>query len=148
MSLFNSMQASTAGLYAQRTRLNIISSNIANINTTRTAEGGPYIRKVPIFAALNASKSFLEELKTSNNDKDSIKEPRVISVAEDKRAPILKYDPSHPDANEEGYVAYPNIDITEEMVDLLQARRSFEANIVAFNAAKSLVRKSLEIGKN
>ncbi|MBL0691846.1 MAG: flagellar basal body rod protein FlgC [SAR324 cluster bacterium] len=147
MSLFDSMQVSTSGLYAQRTRINVISSNIANVHTTRTQEGGPYIRRTTVFGAIPKAKTFLEELNQLNETTDVVKEPKVLSISEDQRAPILKYDPSHPDANEEGYVAFPNIDITEEMVDLIQARRSFEANVVAFNVARGLAQKSLEIGK-
>lgn len=146
MSLFDSMNASSSGLAAQRVRMNTVSSNIANINTTRTPTGGPYRRKETIFAALPAERSFLEELRNQEKD-NGIRHVKVVGVVEDSRTPLLKYDPSHPDANEKGYVEMPNIDLTEEMVNLMQARRSFEANIAAFNASKNMALKALEIGK-
>ncbi len=178
MSLLSSMEISTAALYAERTRLNTISSNIANVNTTRTENGGPYIRRTTVFGAFPVKQNFNDLLtnvgsesttsfnatstdangnisltslqdisQNSENISSSSPTAKVVGIALDPRAPILKYDPGHPDANEEGYVAYPNIDITEEMVDLIQARRSFEANVVAFNVARNLAQKSLEIGR-
>ena len=146
MSLFDSMSASSSGLSAQRIRMNTISSNIANINTTRTPAGGPYRRKETIFAALPSERSFLEELRSMESN-SGIRHVKVLGVVEDGRPPLLKYDPNHPDANEEGYVEMPNIDMTEEMVNLMQAKRSYEANIAAFNASKNMAMKALEIGK-
>jgi len=146
MSLFNAMYSSSSGLSAQRLRMNVISSNIANINTTRTPTGGPYRRREAVFAALPPERDFLEELH-SFEQSDAPSHVKVVGIVEDGRAPIMKYDPTHPDANEEGYVEMPNVDVTEEMVNLMQARRSFEANIAAFNATKSMAKKALEIGK-
>ncbi|KAK3606955.1 hypothetical protein CHS0354_018551 [Potamilus streckersoni] len=142
------MDASSSGLSTQRIRLNVISGNIANINTTRTPEGGPYRRKETMVAALPKDKSFLEELRNAgkNQEEGDIRHAKVVGVVEDSRAPIMKFDPSHPDANEEGYVAMPNIDIYEEMVNLMQSRTSYEANVNAFNVAKGLAMRALEIG--
>lgn len=148
MSLFNSMEVSSSGLAAQRMRIKVISSNIANINTTRTPSGGPYRRKDTIFAALPDQKSFMDELRAleEKND-DGTRHVKVVGIVEDSRSPILKYDPNHPDANEAGYVEMPNIDMNEEMVNMMQARRSYEANVAAFNVTKALANKALEIGR-
>lgn len=145
MSLFSTMEISSSGLNAQRTRMKIISSNIANINTTRTPEGGPYRRREVIFGALPPQKSFMEELQAQEKDQGT-RAVKVLGVVEDSRPPKMKYDPSHPDANEEGYVALPNVDITEEMTNLMVSKRSYEANLAAINATKNLISKSLEIG--
>ncbi|MDT8446777.1 MAG: flagellar basal body rod protein FlgC [bacterium] len=145
MSLFDSMNVSSSGLAAQRTRMKVISSNIANVNTTRTPSGGPYRRREVIFGALPQQKSFLQELQNQEQDK-GIREVKVLGVVEDSRPPKMKYDPSHPDANEEGYVALPNVDIVEEMTNLMVSKRSYEANLAAMNATKNLISKSLEIG--
>jgi len=147
MSILDSMEISTSGLYAQKTRMNAISSNIANINTTRTEKGGPYQRKTVIFAAAPKAKNFLEELEAKAQKLDSGQQVKVLGTVHDERAFHFKYEPNHPDANPEGYVAYPNVNITEEMVDMLEARRSFEANVAAFNVAKAMANQALEIGK-
>ena len=126
--------------------MNVISSNIANINTTRTPNGGPYRRRDVIFGALPAEKNFLKELLSQEPD-DGTRHVKVLGIVEDSRAPKMKYDPNHPDANEEGYVALPNIDISEEMTNLMIAKRSFEANIAAINATKNMITNALEIGK-
>ncbi|MBT4289699.1 MAG: flagellar basal body rod protein FlgC [Deltaproteobacteria bacterium] len=146
MSMFNAMEISSSGLSAQRTRMKVISSNIANINTTRTPAGGPYRRRDVIFGALPAEKNFQEELLSQTVDKGT-RHVKVLGVVEDSRAPKLKYDPNHPDANEEGYVSLPNIDIAEEMTNLMISKRSFEANIASINATKNMITNALEIGK-
>ena len=140
------MEISSSGLSAQRTRMKVISSNIANINTTRTPAGGPYRRRDVIFGALPAEKNFQEELLSQTVDKGT-RHVKVLGVVEDSRAPKLKYDPNHPDANEEGYVALPNIDIAEEMINMMISKRSFEANIAAINATKNMITNALDIGK-
>jgi len=140
------MEISSSGLSAQRTRMKVISSNIANINTTRTPAGGPYRRRDVIFGALPAEKNFQEELLSQTVDKGT-RHVKVLGVVEDSRAPKLKYDPNHPDANEEGYVSLPNIDIAEEMTNLMISKRSFEANIASINATKNMITNALEIGK-
>ena len=145
-SMYDSLEISSSGLSAQRHRLKIISSNIANANTTRTPGGGPYRRRDVVFGALPTEKSFLEELRNQTNDQGA-RQVKVLGVVEDARAPKMVYDPGHPDANEEGYVAMPNIDVAEEMTNLMMARRSFEANVAAMNATKQMIAKALEIGR-
>jgi flagellar basal-body rod protein FlgC len=146
MDFLTAMAASSSGMSAQRFRMNIISANIANAETTRTPEGGPYRRRDVIFGALPAQRSFEEELRARVSP-DAPLHVKVLGVSVDKRAPILKFDPSHPDANDQGYVAMPNINPMEEMVNLMLATRSYEANVAAFNATKSMAIKALEIGK-
>ena len=146
MSMFDSMEISSSGLAAQRTKMKVISSNIANINTTRTPGGGPYRRKDVIFGALPAEKNFLKELTEKTQD-DGTRHVKVLGIVEDSRAPKLKFDPNHPDANEEGYVELPNVDITEEITNMMISKRSFEANIAAINATKNMIVNALEIGK-
>ena len=146
MGMFDSMEIASSGLRAQRMRMKMISSNIANVNTTRTPGGGPYRRKDVIFAAMPTEKSFLAQL-TSNQPDSGAREVKVVGIAEDSRPPRMVYDPSHPDSNEEGYVAMPNVDVAEEMTNLMVTKRSYEANVAAINAAKQMLQRSLEIGK-
>lgn len=131
---------------AQRARMNTISSNLANINTTRTAEGGPYRRKDVVFQAIPDTKSFGDVLDV-NDPKADFNRVQVTDVVYDKKAPLLKYEPHHPDANEEGYVAYPNINMMEEMTNMVQAQRSYEANVQAVQATKDMALSALEIGR-
>jgi len=131
---------------AQRARMNTISSNLANINTTRTAEGGPYRRKDVVFTAMPDTKSFGEVLNV-DDPKADFSRVQVTDVVYDKKAPLLKYEPHHPDANEEGYVAYPNINMMEEMTNMVQAQRSYEANVQAVQATKDMALSALEIGR-
>ncbi|HHX74334.1 MAG TPA: flagellar basal body rod protein FlgC [Firmicutes bacterium] len=135
MSLFSAMLTSASGLTAERLRLDLISGNIANARTTRTAEGGPYRRKSTVFA---------EVLGRAGRAGRGVK---VAAITVDRSEGRLEYDPEHPDANENGYVAYPNVDILQEMVDMITASRSYEANVTALNAAKSMFLKALEIGR-
>jgi len=146
MDFLTAMSVSSSGMAAQRFRMNIISANVANAETTRTPEGGPYRRRDVVFGALPAQRTFEEELRARTSADDPM-HVKVLGVTVDKRAPILKYDPSHPDANEQGYVAMPNINPLEEMVNLMLATRSYEANVAAFNATKAMAIKALEIGK-
>jgi flagellar basal-body rod protein FlgC len=145
MNFFDAMQTSASGMTAQRIRMNLISSNLANVNTTRTEEGGPYKRKEPIFAAVPNENSFNNVLKNSMDS--SLNQVKVLNIVEDKRKAISKYEPGHPEANEQGYVEMPNINVIEEMVNMMMASRSFEANIAAINASKKMAVKALEIGK-
>lgn len=131
---------------AQRARMNTIASNIANINTTRTPEGGPYRRKDVVFSALPDGKDF-GEIMGVNDPKADFNRVQVTDIVYDKKAPILKYDPTHPDANEDGYVAYPNINLMEEMTNMIQATRSYEANVQAVQATKDMALSALEIGR-
>ena len=145
MDFFDALHASAAGLSAQRLRMNLISGNLANAHTTRTEEGGPYRRREPVFAAQTENSSFGEIL--SAYQTDNLPQVKVIDIVEDQSAPVLKYDPNHPDADEKGYVAMPNINLMEEMVNLITATRSYEANVSAVKAAKEMALKALEIGR-
>ncbi len=136
----------SSGMAAQRARMNTISSNIANINTTRTPEGGPYRRKDVVFTAIPDGKSF-GDIMNVNDPKADFNRVQVTDVVYDKKAPILKYDPSHPDANSEGYVAFPNVNLMEEMTNMIQASRSYEANVQAIQATKDMALSALEIGR-
>ena len=135
-----------SGMAAQRARMNTISSNLANINTTRTPEGGAYRRKDVVFSAIPDTKSFGDIL-SADDPKSDFNRVQVTDIVYDKKAPILKLDPTHPDANEEGYVAYPNINFMEEMTNMIQAQRSYEANVQAIQATKDMALSALEIGR-
>ena len=144
MDFFTAMDISASALAAERTRMNLISSNLANVNSTRTAEGGPYRRKDAVFAATplkEAGATFGAAL-TRATDARSV---AVSQVNEDQRPPRLQYEPGHPDADPQGYVAYPNVSVVEEMADMITASRSYEANITATQAAKSMALKTLEL---
>jgi flagellar basal-body rod protein FlgC len=145
MDFFSSMRVSASGLDAQTKRMNTISSNIANAETTRTAEGGPYKRKDPVFAAVTDRESFGEILQNALDEQ--VQGVMVQEVHEDQRGPRMVYNPSHPDANPEGYVALPNVNPVEEMANMISAQRSYEANVTAMNAAKAMGQKALEIGR-
>ena len=145
MDFLNSIQTSSSGLSAQRLRMNLISGNLANVNTTRTREGGPYRRKEAIFAAKPMESVFNKIL--TDRLKNQTTGVQVDRIYEDPSPPLMKYDPSHPDANAKGYVAMPNINPMEEMVNMISASRGFEANVTAIKAAKEMALKALEIGR-
>lgn len=130
---------------AQRIRMNVISSNLANVQTTRTPQGGPYRRRDVVFAAVPLSSSFDEILRSRLGE--GLTEVRVVDLVIDGRSPKMIYAPSHPDADDSGYVAMPNINVIEEMVNMLSATRSYEANVTAIQAAKGMLLKALEIGR-
>jgi flagellar basal-body rod protein FlgC len=145
MSFFSSMNVSATGLTAQRLRMDVISQNIANVNTTKTKNGGPYKRKVLLFEEQKGN----EFQKMLDNSLESYASSgvKVSKIIEDTK-PLKKiYDPSHPEADKSGYVLLPNVDTVEEMVNMISANRSYEANVTALNAAKSMAMKALEIGK-
>lgn len=145
MDLLTSLKISSSGLAANRKRMNAISSNIANAQTTRTAEGGPYRKKEVVFGAEPTRESFSEVLEGElGENAKSVHATEVIST---NRPPILKYEPNHPDANEQGYVAYPDINVMEEMTNMISASRSYEANIQALNTTKGMAMKALELGR-
>ncbi|HHY41923.1 MAG TPA: flagellar basal body rod protein FlgC [Thermoanaerobacterales bacterium] len=147
MGMFDMMDISASGMTAQRLRLDVISNNIANANTTRTNEGGPYQRERVIFQE-NNKKQFREFL--SNSRYFSNSKPagvKVVSIEKDTSPFKILYDPTHPDADADGYVRLPNVNIVTEMVDMISALRSYEANTTAINSAKSILSKALEIGK-
>jgi flagellar basal-body rod protein FlgC len=142
MDLFTAMKISGSGMSLQRTRMNAISSNLANVNTTRTPEGGPYRKKMVV-----AEATPVKEGSFSQTLDGAIRDVRVVEVKDDKSAPRMVYDPSHPDADENGYVATPNVNVMEEMLDMINASRSFEANAAAVNTAKTMAQRALEIGQ-
>lgn len=140
------MRVSSSGMAAQRTRMNTISSNIANINTTRSPEGGPYRRKDVVFEAMPDAKSFGEVIMQSDPRSD-VQRVQVTDIRSDTKAPLLKYEPDHPDANKDGYVAYPNINHMEEMANMIMATRMYEANVSALQASKDMANSALELGR-
>lgn len=146
MSFLNSIDVSASGLTAQRLRLDVISQNIANVSTTRTEDGGPYRRKTVLFEERQGGQLFSQILSEKTDGKTG-GGVRVSRIAEDDNPFELAYDPGHPDANEEGYVAMPNVNIVTEMVNMISASRSYEANVTAMNAMKSMAAKALEIGR-
>lgn len=143
---FSGFRVSSSGMAAQRTRLNTISSNIANVNTTRTPEGGPYRKKQVTLESMPDVKNFGDVL-SARSPQSEVQKVLVTDIVSDTSAPLLKYDPTHPDADEQGNVAYPNINIMDEMVNMIQATRAYEANVSALQAAKDIVMSSLEIGR-
>ncbi|NTW98493.1 MAG: flagellar basal body rod protein FlgC [Geobacteraceae bacterium] len=145
MDFFSSMNVSSSALTAGRTRMNLISSNLANANATRTPEGGPYKRKDAVFAAAPVENRFNRALDGATAQQ--VRKVEVTEIVEDQNPPRLQYDPSHPDANPQGYVAMPNVNVVEEMADMIGATRAYEANITAVQAAKSMALKTLEIGR-
>lgn len=145
MDFSKAMRISSSGLAAQRMRMNTISSNLANINTTRTPEGGPYRRKDVVLEAMPEAKNFGEVI-TSLPDRN-LDRVQVTDINVDRGAPIMKYEPNHPDAGPDGYVAYPNINMMEEMANMIQATRSYEANVTAMQASKDMALSALEIGR-
>ncbi|MDY6986502.1 MAG: flagellar basal body rod protein FlgC [Thermodesulfobacteriota bacterium] len=144
MNFFDALHTSSSALSAQRVRMNIISSNLANINTTRTQQGAPYRRKDVVFAA-QPNSSFQSMLRSQIAR--NLSGVRVAGIVSDPSPLQLKYDPQHPDANEEGYVSMPNINLMEEMVNMISATRSYEASVAAINATKGMALKALEIGR-
>ena len=144
MDFLTGMRVSSSGMAANRMRMNTISSNIANINTTRSPEGGPYRRKDVVFQAMPQAKNFGEILTGTDRD---IQRVQVTDIVVDRGAPRMKYEPDHPDANASGFVAYPNINLMEEMTNMIQATRAYEANISAMNASKDMAMSALEIGR-
>ena len=145
MDFFTAFDISASGLSAQRTRMNIISSNLANAQSTQTPEGGPYRRKDVVFSANPPQNAFKEILQGQLAGK--INQVNVVEIVEDPRPFKLVYDPNHPNADRSGYVSYPNVNIMEEMVNMLSASRSYEANVTAIKAAQEMALKALEISK-
>ena len=147
MSLMTSLNISASGMSAQRTRMDIISQNVANANTTRTSDGSPYVRKVVTFTEKDTQTPFHHVLNKAT-DNYSGRGVKINGVYEDRETEMNKvYDPSHPDADENGYVTYPNVNIITEMTNLIDASRSYEANATAFNASKTIAMQGLNLGK-
>jgi len=144
VGMFDAIDAAASGLTAERLRMDVISNNIANVNTTRTAEGGPYRRQVVVFAPRAGVSAFGQVLAQRLEAGSGV---RVVGIVKDNAPLKMVYDPSHPDANKDGYVAMPNVNIVAEMVDMITATRAYEANVTAVNAAKTMAMKALEIGR-
>jgi len=143
-SLFPSLSISAAGMTAQRRRMETIAENIANAESTRGDHGGPYRRREVVFESIRPEQNF-SDIFSANLDRNRTLSVRVSGVVQDKRPFRMVYDPSHPDADAKGMVRMPNINPVEEMVDMTSATRGFEANVSAFEAAKRMFLKSLEL---
>lgn len=134
MDLFN---VSASALEAQRMRMNTVASNMANAQSTKTEGGGPYVKKDVAFSSVHMNPG----------ESDGLVGVKVDGVVEDKKPPLVVYDPGHPDADENGNVSMPNINVLEEMVNMMMALRAYEANVKAFNMSKGMYQKALEIGR-
>lgn len=148
MGFFDGYDIATSAMSAQRSRINVISANIANAQTTRGVDGGPYKKQNVVFEevlldSINKNQKSPEIFE--NNSQLPLSTVRVESVKESQEKPMMKYDPSHPDANKDGYVAFPNINPVIEMVDLMEAMKSYEANVSAFSTHKNIDTKTLDI---
>ncbi len=144
MTMFRGIDTSASGLTAERLRMDVISNNIANVNTTRTEDGEPFRRKMVIFQARNAygQRPYLDRI----NPQEPGRGVRVNAIMEDMTPFKMEYDPNHPDADSEGYVRRPNINIVHEMVDMITATRAYEANVTCINSAKDMTNAALNIG--
>ncbi|NLK44176.1 MAG: flagellar basal body rod protein FlgC [Tissierellia bacterium] len=145
MAIFSSINISSTALTAEKTRIDIIAKNMANANTTRTTGGTPYRRQMVVFEE-SKSDPFSKYLDKHIN-KINGQGVKISKIVEDESPFKLVYEPGHPDADENGYVRMPNVDIMKEMVDLISAQRSYDANITAINTSKSMLMKALEIGR-
>ncbi len=145
MNIEDAFSLSASGMEAQKTRLHVISSNLANVESTRTAEGGPYRRKDVIFTSKPLKGPFGEVLSSLGNA--GYQGVEVTEIMEDQRPFKQVLEPQHPDADIDGYVLYPNVNPIEEVVNMISALRSYEANVTAFNATKNMALKTLEIGR-
>lgn len=145
MSLFSAMDVTASGLTVQRLRMDVISQNVANVNTTRTENGDPYKRKVLLVA--EAKPSFQQVLQNQISQQEELSGVKATAMVEDQRPFVKVYDPGHPDADAKGYVNMPNVNIIEEMTNMISATRSYEANVTVLNGTKGMAMKALEIGK-
>lgn len=148
MNIFKAMKISASGLSAERLRMDVISSNIANANSTRSVNKGPYKRQVALLASIkDQTGSFFSLLKKEEQKKEQFSGVRVASIVEDPTPTKKVYDPNHPDAGPDGYVEYPNVEVMKEMVEMITASRAYEANVTVLNSTKSMALKTLEIGR-
>ncbi len=143
--ILEGLEISSSGLSAERIRMNVISSNLANANTTRTEEGGPYKRKDVLFSARNSGVNFDNLMRLAFDS--NLKSVKVDGIVEDQKAPKMTFNPNHPDANEQGYVAMPNISVMEEMVNMITSNRNFESDTQAIQATKSMATTAISIGR-
>ncbi|MCI9214072.1 MAG: flagellar basal body rod protein FlgC [Oscillospiraceae bacterium] len=153
MSFLSTINIIGSGITAQHLRLDVISQNITNINTTRTEDGGPYRRKVVVFQAQNATRDAFRvamdraQGMVSNARAETSGGVRVVEIADDPSDFKLKYDPTDPDANEEGYVELPNVDLVKEITDAMAASQAYSADVTAFNVLKGVISAGMEIGR-
>ena len=148
MGLFTAFDINASGLTAQRYRMDVVAENIANVNTTRTEDGTPYRRKIVTFQEKSGVPSFADTLHMAKGTYLG-HGGKVTGTYDDYETDLIKaYDPAHPDADEDGYVLYPNVNIITEMTDLIDASRSYEANATAFNTSKDIAVKGLEMAQN
>lgn len=154
MGLFSTFAISGSALTAEKLRLDVIAGNMANLNTTRTDDGGPYRRRTVVFAEQleEAREKYGGNSRTGRHRESAVENPgmgvRVHAIYSDPREPRLVYDPDHPDADPEtGYVAYPNIEVAKEVTDLITAQRSYEASATVLKASKDIYLRALEIGR-
>ncbi|MGM0608034.1 MAG: flagellar basal body rod protein FlgC [Candidatus Muiribacteriota bacterium] len=145
MQVFSAINSASSGLTAQRLRMDTISNNIANVNTTRTEEGGPYKRQVPVFTP-RQDKKFNAPFPPRSLQDNIGEGVRVVGIKQDDSQFRKVFDPAHPDANDDGYVEYPNVQIVKEMVDMISANRSYEANTSTIQAAKEMSKQAISIG--
>jgi flagellar basal-body rod protein FlgC len=143
MSLFGTLSVSASGMDAQRARAELLAENLANSETTRTPDGGPYRRKDVIFASTTVDSPFASQFQSALEGQGV----RVASVSVDKRDGENRYQPGHPDADKEGYVTFPRINPAEDMVDLMNASRGYQANVAAISAVKDMIQRSLDLLK-
>lgn len=144
MSLLSSLGISRSALQAERLRMDVVANNLANMNTTRTPEGGPYRRQTVLFSSDNDPLSFQAVLSRSTSAVGGV---AVAGIQDDPSEFRRVYEPSNPDADADGYVLYPNVDVATEMTDMLSAQRAYQANVTALNAIKGMAQKALEIGR-
>ena len=144
MGLFSIMTINSSGMRAQRMRMEVASTNLANAYTTRTPEGGPYRRMDPVFAAVEIDDRGFGGVLGREVQRLGVE---VQKVVRDNSEPVMVYDPEHPDADAEGYVAMPNVNVVEELVNLMTAARSYEANLSALSLAKQMASRAIELGR-
>ena len=143
MSLFSSLSVSASGMAAQRTRAELLVENMANAETTRTPDGGPYRRKDAVFETRQVESPFASVFQSAmDSTSNGVK---VTEIMVDQRDPVKRYLPGHPDADKDGYVAFPNLNPAEDMVDLMEASRNYEGNVSAISAVKDMIQRSIDL---
>jgi flagellar basal-body rod protein FlgC len=145
MGLVQSIGISRSALQAERLRMDVVANNLANVNSTRTPEGGPYKRETVVFRAADGTPSFASVLSARQSAASG--GVAVDGVVEDQSPPRRVYEPTNPDADQDGYVLYPDIDVATEMTEMMSANRSYQANVTALNAIKGMAEKAIEIGR-
>lgn len=150
MAFLNSLDISGSGLTASRLRMDVIAENLSNAETTRTSEGGPYRRKMVVYECTDSAQTFRSMLEAQVNGSENsavLQGVKVTGIVEDQTPFNVEYDPTNPDANDQGYVEKPNVDLIQETTDMMAASRAYNANLTAFDAVKNMAAKALELGK-